>query len=336
MSYGNIWYSRNDLLSQNGLFNFTLGGRGVGKTFDFKDWAVKSPSQTVWVRRYVEDIKSLIEDDGNKYFLDLIAAKKVPEDTEFYMDKNTLYINDYPKVNFVGLSTARRLKSQSFPLVDKIIFDEFLEEETRTSAYLKDEVNIFLGLYETINRLRTGEDGRKDVRVFFLGNKTSFVNPYFSYWHITPFEKRFKKFKDGLIVVENYINEEFKAVKNATPFGRLIQGTDFGRFAVDNMAWHDDYAFVAKRSNKARTLCNVKYMNTIIGLWLDEDGLYCSFDNNPQLKTYGLRYEIKEGEEILNKKYFPMNVLIKAYESNMLRFENITIKQYVFELLQSV
>lgn len=332
----NIWYNRSELLSHNGLFNFTLGARGTGKTFDFKLWACTSTNQTIWVRRYVEDIKSLIADNGNKFVMDLINEGKLPEDLDYYVDGTTMYIDGEPKIIFVGLSTARRLKSQSFPKVDKIIFDEFLEEETRTSAYLKDEVNLFLGLYETINRLRTGEDGRKDVRVFFLANKTSFVNPYFSFWHITPFEKRFKKFKDGLIVVENYQNEEFVKAKKQTKFGQLIEGTQFGKFAIDNIAWHDDYAFVRKRSDKARAECNIKYMDTTIGLWIDVDGLYCSFDHNPELQTYALRYETKDGEIILSKKYYPMNVIIHAYENNMLRFDNITIKQYIFELMQSV
>lgn len=332
----NIWYSRNELLSHNGLFNFTLGARGTGKTFDYKLWACTSPNQTIWVRRYVEDIKSLLADNGSKFVMDLINEGKLPEDTDYYVDGTTLYLDGEPKVIFVGLSTARRLKSQSFPKVDKIIFDEFLEEETRTSAYLKDEVNIFLGLYETINRLRTGEDGRKDVRVFFLANKTSFVNPYFSFWHITPFEKRFKKFKDGLIVVENYQNEEFVKVKKQTKFGQLLEGTSFGRFAIDNVAWHDDYAFVKKRGEKARNECNIKYMETMIGLWIDVDGLYCSFDYNPERQTYALRYETKDDEIILSKKYYPMSMIIQAYENNMLRFDNITIKQYIFELMQSV
>ena len=329
-----IWYDKGELLSQNGLFNFTLGGRGVGKTFAYKEWAVKSRGQTVWVRRYVEDIKSLVADNGSKFLADLLNEEKLPSDTEFYIDNNILYINDEPKVYFVGLSTARRLKSQSFPLVDKIIFDEFLEEESRTSAYLKDEVNLFLGLYETVNRLRLGD--RKDVRVFFLGNKSSFVNPYFSYWHITPFTKRFKRFKDGLIVVENYVNEEFKNLKNSTPFGKLIAGTEFGKFAIDNIAWHDDYAFVKKRSSKAQHKCNIVYNNTTIGIWLDVDGIYCSFDNNPEAITFALRYEQKEEQHLLSKKEYPMVNIIKAYEYNALRFESIVIKQYIFELMQSV
>lgn len=335
-SLDDIYYNKGELVSRNGLFNFVLGGRGVGKTFDFKKWAVTSDKQTVWVRRYVEDIKSLTADNGNKFLSDLFTAGKIPQDTQYYMDNNILYIDDEPKIYFVGLSTARRLKSQSFPLVDKIIFDEFLEEEIRTSAYLKDEVNLFLGLYETVNRLRTGDDGRKDVRVFFLANKSSFVNPYFSFWHITPFEKRFKTFKDGLIVVENYQNEEFRNLKVNTPFGKLIAGSDFSKFAIDNIAWHDDNAFVKKRSPKAQLQCNLKYNNTMMGYWLDVDGIVISFDCNPEVQTYGLRYETNDDEIIMSKKFFPMATILRAYESNMLFFENITIKQYVFELLQSV
>ena len=75
-----IWYNRSELLSHNGLFNFTLGARGVGKTFSFKLWAVTSPAQTVWVRRYVEDIKSLIDLVKNKvkekYNIDLIVEQR--------------------------------------------------------------------------------------------------------------------------------------------------------------------------------------------------------------------------------------------------------------------
>ena len=337
MNYSDeIWYNRNELLSHNGLFNFTIGGRGVGKTFNYKEWAITSKQQTVWVRRYAEDIKALVADNGNKFCSDLFNAGKLDENIQYYVMDNILYVNDEPKVYFVALSTARRLKSQSFPLVDKIIFDEFLEEDTRTSAYLKNEVELFLGLYETINRLRTGEDGRKDVRVFFLGNLSSFVNPYFSFWHITPFEKRFKKFKDGLIVVENYSNEKFKEIKNATPFGKLISGTKFSQFAIDNVAWRDDYAFVKKRDNECYNTFNLRYNNAKIGVWIGRDGLYCSFDNNPEQRTYALKYETQENERMLSKKNYPMTLIIKAYESNKLFFENITIKQYVFELMQSV
>ena len=78
------------------------------------------------------------------------------------------------------------------------------------------------------------------------------------------------------------------------------------------------------------------YNNTTIGLWLDIDGIYCSFDNNPEAPTFALRFEQKEGQHLLLKKDFPMVNIMKAYECNMLKFESITIKQYVYELMQSV
>ena len=35
-----MYYSRNDLLSYNALFNFVVGERGTGKTYQFKDWCI--------------------------------------------------------------------------------------------------------------------------------------------------------------------------------------------------------------------------------------------------------------------------------------------------------
>ena len=85
-----MYYSRNDLLSYNALFNFVVGERGTGKTYQFKDWAIsdfiKNKNQFVYVRRYKTEFKDI----GN-FFDDMI--KKYPEHEfsvahgKFYIDK---------------------------------------------------------------------------------------------------------------------------------------------------------------------------------------------------------------------------------------------------------
>ena len=62
----------------------------------------------------------------------------------------------------ITLSTAQQFKSSNFPNVKYIIFDEFILEDGQ-GHYLKNEVDIFLGLIESIARLR-------DVKVILLGN----------------------------------------------------------------------------------------------------------------------------------------------------------------------
>ena len=71
-----MYYSRNDILSYNGLFNFVVGERGTGKTYQFKDWAISdfinTRRQFVYVRRYKTEFK-----DIDNFFDDMI--KKYPD-----------------------------------------------------------------------------------------------------------------------------------------------------------------------------------------------------------------------------------------------------------------
>ena len=71
-----MYYSRNDILSYNALFNFVVGERGTGKTYQFKDWAISDfinkRNQFVYVRRYKTEFK-----DIDNFFDDMI--KKYPD-----------------------------------------------------------------------------------------------------------------------------------------------------------------------------------------------------------------------------------------------------------------
>lgn len=316
-----LFYDKTPCLSYNSLFNFVLGGRGVGKTFSFKEWAIKSDYQTVWVRRYREDIEKLTM--GNKFISDLIAEGKL-DGLDIKLDNNVLWVNGEEKVFFIPLSTARRVKSQSFAGVDKIIFDELLEE-TRTK-YLKDEVNLFLNLYETVARLR-------EVRVFFLSNKATFVNPYFTFWGITPFTQRFKKFGSD-ILVENYQNKEFSDYKKNTRFGKLIAGSRFADYIIDNECWLDDNAFIKKRETDSKFKANIRYNGVMIGLWLGHNGFYCTKEINKDYRTYTPRYEMVEGDYPLDTKYEPFTWLSYAYDNGKLYFSDNIVKQTVFNILQ--
>lgn len=325
-----IYYDKSLLLSKNGLFNFCLGARGTGKTYDFKKWALKSDKETVWVRRYQEDIDDL----KDKFLGDMYGTGVLSPDDDIKIDNGILYIGGFPKIYFVALSTSQRKKSQSYHNVDKIIYDEVFEG-VGNRRYLRNEVDILLELYETINRLRI--DGRKDCRVFLLSNKTTFVNPYFTYWGILPFTERFKSFKDGLIVVENYENTEFVKLKKESRFGKLIAGTRYGDYAIDNEVWLDDDAFlVDKKPDKAKLICNIRVEETIFGVWQarNDECLYLMKQHNLERITYTTMYEAKDDEYPLAPTRNPLKGIKQAYELGAIRFENNVIKQSVFMLIQ--
>lgn len=333
-----IWYNRAPLCSRNALFNFCLGARGVGKTFDFKNWAMHKPEQTVWVRRNKVDIEEITANDCLKFLSDMRAEGKLDDIEKFDEDGKSnirlmdgaLCIDGIPKIFFVALSTSRRKKSNNYRGVDIMVYDEFLEKNQ--SDYLKEEMDIFLELYETVNRLRLDT---REVRVFFLANAISFVNPYFATYDILPFEERFKMFKNGLICVENYKNTDFIAMKDKTKFGQLIKGTKYYDYAVENQVWQDDNAYIIPRDPDAKQVATLHIKDMFLGVWVSDKGMWISRQHNKQGNIFGIKFNCKSGEIPMRFSGFPLREIKELYMRGMLYFEDTVIKGTIFSLLQS-
>ena len=176
-----MWYTPNAQRRYNRIFNFTVGTRGGGKTFNvlldgikrFKD----KGEQFIYLRRNQTDLDDacvgsqdkgdLFADIRNKGYFEDVELKVAGSKSgryNFYLD-NELMGYGY------ALSTQRR--SASRPEVTTIIYDEFLIDTNNPyQRYLKNEFSQFNHFYETIARGR-------DITVFFLGNAFSMVNPYF-------------------------------------------------------------------------------------------------------------------------------------------------------------
>lgn len=328
----NIWYDRGPICSYNGLFNFCLGARGTGKTFNFKCWALSSNNPFIWVRRLQEDLDDLLANDGYKFTKDLYQTGILEPEQSIKVEDRTLYIDGIPKIFFVALSTATRKKSQSYGDVNIMVYDEVFEG-VGNRKYLKDEVKMFFELYETVNRLRI--DGRPEVRVFFLSNKTTFTNPYFSYFEIQPFEGRFKTFKNGLIVVENYKNKEFEKLKKESKFGQLISGTKYAEYAIENEVWLDDNAYLGTRPAKAKPVVEIHYKEQYISVWNGLDGFIYVDGSRSTGRKYGIKYECLDGELPLGLGKFPLKQMNELFFAGKLRFDNNITKSIIFTLLQT-
>lgn len=339
----NLWYTSEKLDGHNALFNFVLGARGVGKSFHFKLKALRADwndevHQTIWIRRRGTDVDELLGDDkATKFLQDVFAQGKITwEEDEWKLENDTLYHFGHPIIFFIPLSAQEKFKSVSFHHVKRIVFDEVFTISRQTGrGYLKGEVGQFLELYETANRLRgVGGDTRPDIKVYFLANKVSWVNPYFEYWHITPFNKRFKRFAGGEIVVENYHNESFAKMKRQSRFGRLIEGTAYGDYAVENEAWADSDAFIAKRDPESKLVMGIRYGERLIGLWVKDGIVYCSDAINPNTMIYSLRYQGKDGDVPLTRGE-PLKSIIEVFNAGKLRFETQAIKFAMFDIIQT-
>lgn len=235
------------------------------------------------------------------------------------------------------LSTAQDLKSSNFSKVTTIIFDEFIIEEGQKKYYLNNEVVIFLNLLETIGRMR-------DIKVFMLANPANiYTNPYFLYFDLSlPFNNDIKLFKDNLILLQYMKNEEYREEKRKTKFGKLISGTSFEDYAINNKCLNDNKNFIDKKQGTSKFNFAFIYNNETFGVWFDYS-LGKIFVSNDYLKNspYIFACTLKDHTPntlLLNsiKKYHCWKSFIDNFALGNVRFENQKIKYICQDLIKHI
>lgn len=324
----NFYYNANQLLSHDCLFNFVISNRGGGKTFDFKKRAIKRflkhGEQFIYLRRYKEELKTI-----NQFFDDIIESglfkghKLKVKNRIFYVDNK---VAGYAML----LSTAVTKKSTPYPKVTLIGFDEFIIDKGMI-RYLPMEVTKFLELYNTVARLRD------NVKVIFMGNAISLTNPYFLFWNIQlNTQKRFNKY--GEICVEMFTDENFTNAMRNTRFGKLVSGTRYGDYAIENKFFLNNDDFILKKSSNAIFQFSIYYQQTIIGFWYDfDDGkIYaCSkIKNDSKIKFTLTTKEHKPNYQLITnyKNNFYIKQIIKAFHNSYLYFESQIIKDICYNM----
>ena len=332
-----IYYDYDKLLSRNGwIFSFIITERGLGKTFGAKfamlKHFLKTGEQFIYVRRYKTELDSSL----TTFWSDL-QNNGMFEELKLGVSRNKLltkFTCDGKICGFaVPLSTSNILKSTAFPKVKYIVYDEFLLWTGGTYRYLKNEVNMFLDLFETVFRLRDG-------RAIFLGNSiNTYANPFFAYFDLDiPYGGEFKSYQDGAILVQYAKNSAYRDVKKETKFGKLIANTDYGKYAIDNHDIAVSSMFIAKRPERAKFFALLIINGSKIGMWYNGgDGyLYLSekFEPNTVNKFVFDYSDHTESTIFTNvRENLYLKACITAYKQGWLRFENEKVKANVISLL---
>lgn len=310
-------------LSYNCLFNFIVGSRGVGKTYGAKKWALqrylKTGEQFIYVRRFHTELKTV------KNFWDDLRPAFPDQELEY--KKGMLLCDGKVAAIPLSLSTAKVNKSVPYPEVGTIIFDEFILDKGY-HHYLPDEVTNFLELYSTVARLR-------DVRLIALSNALTITNPYFLYFQIDPpYQKEFAVQNDILIqVIEN---RKYKERYRDTRFGRMIAGTAYGNYAIENEFFRDQSAFIERKTGSAHYVYTIVYHERHMGVWKDYNtGIYYLSDDNLDGPVYAASSpDHGENRVLLSGKGRGLyQNLCRAYRYGMVRFENQHLKNLGCEML---
>lgn len=314
-------------LSYNALFNFIVGARGVGKTFGTLSYCIenynKNKRKFIYLRRYQNELDETfptIHRPLTEKFIEYDLGTKGKD----------FKINDETAGYGCALSTSLKLKSQSFPDVTDIIFDEFIIDTGKVS-YLKNEVQMFLEFYETIARTR-------DVRVWFISNALTITNPYFIYFNIQlPYQKEISCKNDILIQICK--NKEYADFKKQTRFGKIVEGTQYAKYAFDNEFLKDNYDFIEKKSANSKFEFIIIFKSVWYGVWIDyEKGImYISNDYNENTYfKYTLLADDMSPNLMLIKGKPPqyISLFLEMFKFGLIRFENINIKNLCMELIK--
>ena len=325
-----MWWDKGSLLSHNKIMNMVLTNRGGGKTFNMTRWAIddfkKTKRQTVWVRRYQTEIEEILL---NGKFFD--AVREYYPNDELKIEGNVGYVNGEVCIYFIALSTSRQLKSNNYPFVNKIIYDEFIIDKGRVT-YLKNEVEVFLDLYETIARTRD------NVRAVLLANTVTIVNPYFLFFNVKPdTNKRFTV--QGQVCIEMFTDAVFVDAKKRSRFGQLVEGTRYGDYAIENKWLLDNEMFIEPKTPRAEFMLGMKYNGVMYGFWVDYRVGHIFVNRQYDPSSYALYCLQKDDHDpnLLLIKSMSDSKLVQrvmfAFKNGLLRFEDMTVKNQFYEFI---
>lgn len=336
-----LYYDMSELLTKNALINFILSERGPGKTFAFKNYAIKDFIRTGWqfmyVRRYTTELKTI-----KNFFVDI--ADKFP-DHKFAVvggkKGGTFRIDDKVAGYFFPLTGGLDIKSTPFSHVNKLAFDEFIIPKG-SKHYMPNEVFNFFDFVETVNRMRISNKLHDLLRLFLMGNTISVINPYFSELNLyVDTSKRFNIYKEYNhdIVVEIIKNNAYKEAKASTRMGQLMMKMPYGQYGIQGEFYQDDNTFIAKRPKGTQSLVSLRYALKTVYFYFDfKNGkVYASYDEQ---KATPWRYSLTADDHQPN--YFLIKsanacaharVLVSYFAQGCMYFESLDVKETTIKIL---
>ena len=321
------FYNYSKLFSFNGMFNFCVGGRGLGKTYGAKKKAIKDGirkgDQFIYLRRY----KTEMTPARNTFFADI--GEEFPDhDLRIFGDEAQCAHSSTRAEKkrkwttigyFVCLSTALGKKSVAYPKVKMIIFDEFIIE-TGSLHYLNNEVKSFLEFYSTVDRWTD------KTRVLFLANSVSIMNPYFLEWEIRPDEHGEWCFsgEDDYIVAHFPDAEEFSKAVYETKFGKFIKNTDYAQYAVGNKFSDNHEHLVDIKPQEAAYRLTLETNKITMSLWSHDGEWYAQQklpkDNNRMFTL--VESNIRKGVHLLLPNDKIISILRSKFRQGLITFDS--------------
>ena len=233
------WLNLEAVESIDANYIFVFGGRGIGKTYGMQERIDHAHRGEVFLMRRTKTEWDIITDER----MNMFSSYNQDHGTLFHFetDKGIAQIKDGEE--FIGLSaplsTFSNLRGfDNFGDINIMYYDEFIPE--RHKAKIRNEHEVFLNVYESINRNRELK-GRKPVKCVCFANANDIKNPLFMGLNlVTMAEKMKRKQKEVLIdgkrgvALVDCCYSPISKKKAQTALYRMAGEGDFYNMAIKN------------------------------------------------------------------------------------------------------
>lgn len=331
LSFWLMYWNIGEILTKQRRFNFINGARSIGKTYTTQKFLIKRGIEQGEEFIYLCRTQAEKQEGIFGQAFQKVLNKEFPT-TEFKIGRETIEVKKDGWVTLgycIAFSEYMKIKRRSYPFVKYILFDEYMLEEKDSSSYFKGwkEPDVFLNLYQTIDR----DEDR--VVCFFLGNNTTFNNPYHMHPAFNiPYIPEGKIWMSKNVLFQRAVpSEELRKAKQDNEFLKMIEGTDYGNYAVSGVYQDDNEPFIEDRTQRAYFYCTIKCFGGTFGVWVDnmKGRVYIdnAFDPYATL-VFALTVDDHNENTLITKvaKNPVLTFIVNAYKAGLVRFTKPGIK----------
>ena len=243
-------------------YNIVIGGRGTGKTFGALQTSVEDELPFMFMRRLQNEadiikapdfspIRPVCRATGWKIKA-VPVVKGIGGFARYELnDEGKEVVLGQPLGYICALSTIGKVRGFDSARVKILIYDEFLPE--KGSRVLKNEYDILMNAYETLNRNRELE-GQKPLQLFCLANANDLASPVLLRLNLvkrldTMIKKGTQIWTDDkrgilLCVLQD---SPISTAKASTALYRLTEGSDYAGMALSNNFAYEERGRIASR-----------------------------------------------------------------------------------------
>lgn len=313
--YTNIW---NYVKNKDYVFNFFIGGRGIGKTYSALKGIYEDEIPFIYLRYTNTELDISINADIFHQYGDKINYKRIEDGFYSFMIDNEV-------IGYgMSLTTFKSKRGIDFSFIKLIFFDEFIPE-IGSRKLIKYVGDVFLNMYETVNRNRE-LDGADPVLFIGCANSNDISNDLMQELGLTTIAERLLKQEK-----EFYFDKDRRlqlAILKASPtFLEKKSKTALYSFATDkfkDMSLNNIFAYNDFNKVKSKDLRGYKPIVAIkdqftIYQQKGDQQYYCHpgrakcdiYDINNDIELQHLKAKYLLG---LNKRYYNNQITFATYE----------------------